>query len=282
MNLVNDHFIFIKEGLGFAKETALVSSSELSLTYHQIRSMEKLKVLIVEDELIIAEALRIMLEGMDFQVAGIFSSGVETLDKFRPGFADMIFMDIQLLGSINGVDTSIELRKISTVPIIFITQLRDEHIRKQAIHDTNAVYYIHKPFDELDISVAVDLALKSIKRDELLTRANDNSYLLQDCIFVKNGHGFKKVMIADILYLEADGSYCDLNLKDTRVTFSENLSFLERKLSFVKELVRVHRSFIINVNCIHRVHENRLWIGEKEIPIGKTYRSLLENMARFI
>lgn len=244
--------------------------------------MQKLKILIVEDELIIAESLKIMLEGMDYEVAGVFASGMETLENFKPGFADIIIMDIHLAGNTNGVDTSIEIRKISTAPIIFVTQVRDEHIRKKAINETNAVYYINKPFNKLDISTAIDLALKSIKRDELISKSNENSYLSKDCIFVKNGFGFKKVMIADILFLKAEGSYCDLKFKETTVTFSENLSFLEKKISFAKELVRVHRSYIVNINRIQRIQENRLWIAETEIPIGKNYRNTLHDVFRFI
>src|ERR1700722_711325 len=222
--------------------------------------MEKLKILIVEDELIIAESLKIMLERMDCEVTGIFTSGGEALENFRPGLADLIIMDIQLSGKLNGVDTAIEIRKMSTAPIIFITQVKDDQIRKKAIHETNAVYYIHKPFSSLDISTAIDLALKSIKRAELTAKANEKSYLLKDCIFVNNGFGFKKVMIADILFLKADGSYCELKTKNTTVPFSEILSCLEKKLDFAKELVRVHRSYVVNINYIQRIHENRLWV----------------------
>lgn len=244
--------------------------------------MEKLTILIVEDELIIAEQLKIMLENMGYEIAGIFRSGAEVLENFKPGMADIIMMDIQLADGTSGVETSIEIRKMSTAPIIFITQVRDERIRKRAINETNAVYYINKPFDKLDISTAIDLALKSIKRDELLSKSNENSYLLRDCIFVKNGIGFKKVLIADILFLKADGSYCDLKFRENTITFSENLSFLEKKLSFAKELIRVHRSFIVNINCVQRIHENRLWVADTEIPIGKTYKNSLENLVRFI
>lgn len=244
--------------------------------------MQNLKVLIVEDDLIIAESLKIMLESMGYEVVAMYTSGRETLENFSPGFADIILMDIQLKGKLDGVDTSIEIRKMSTAPVIFITQVTDERTRKKAINETNAVYYINKPFTKLDISTAIDLAIKSIKKEKLTAKSNENSYLLKDCIFVKNGFGFKKVMIADILFLRADGSYCDLVFKENTVAFSENLSMMEKKLSFAKELVRVHRSYIVNIHSIQRIHENRLWVTDIEIPIGKTYKSLLDTMVRFI
>lgn len=250
--------------------------------------MEKVKILVVEDELIIAESLKIMLEGMGYEVPAVFTSGTETLEVFKPGFADIIIMDIQLANNTNGIDTSIEIRKISTAPIIYITDNKDEYLRKKAIYETNTVQYLTKPFSRLDISIAIDLAIKAIKGHEMqLQKANKSSYLINECIFVKDGQGFKKIMISDILFLKADGSYCNLIYKnsskaDESILFSENLSFLEEKLAFAKELVRIHRSYIININSVKKIQENRLWIEDKEIPIGKTYRNEVRDRFRFV
>ncbi|MES2109591.1 MAG: response regulator transcription factor [Bacteroidota bacterium] len=251
--------------------------------------MEKLKVLIVEDDFIIAESLKVMLENMGYEIPAIFISGEATLENFKPGFADIIIMDIQLADNTNGIDTSIEIRKISTAPIIFITDNQDEYLRKKAIYETNTVQYLTKPFNELDISIAIDLAIKALKGHNLsISKANESSYLINDCIFVKDNQGFKKIMLEDIMFLQADGSYCyltyrntDINASET-VMYSENLSFLEEKFKFANELVRVHRSFIININSIKKIKENRLWIDDKEIPIGKTYRNEIKDRFRFI
>jgi len=259
--------------------------------------MEKVRILIVEDELIIAESLKIMLESMGYEVPAIFTSGKETLEFFKPGFADVIIMDIHLADDTNGIDTSIEIRKISTAPIIYITDSKDEYLRKKAIYETNTVQFLTKPFTRLDISIAIDLAIKAIKGHNLiLEKANTSSYLINECIFVKDVQGFKKILICDIIFLKAEGSYCSLfyrvNIKNAEkknepkkedsMMFSENLSFMEEKLSFAKELVRIHRSYIININGVRKIHESRLWIEENEIPIGKTYKNEIRDRFRFI
>lgn len=251
--------------------------------------MENLKILIVEDERLIAESLRAILTGMGYQVPAIFRSGQETLDKFHAGFADIIIMDINLQGKINGVDTSIELRKISTVPIIYLTDNQDEYLRKKAIYETNTVQYLTKPFTRLDISVAIDLAIKALKKHDLkVKQATTASYILDGCIFVKDGAAYKKILISDILYVKADRAYCELVYKEkagqekTSFVFSESLSFLEEKLAFARELVRVHRSYLINLQRVHKTQDNRLWIGQEEIPIGKTFRPQVQAMFRFI
>jgi DNA-binding LytR/AlgR family response regulator len=246
--------------------------------------MPKVKILIVEDELLIAEGLKIMLISMGYEVVAVFASGTETLNGFRPGFADIVFMDIHLAGNTSGIDTAKELRKISAIPVIYLTKSQDEYLRKKAIHETNAVHYITKPFSKADICTAIDFALKQLKIYEFAgLKSNEDAYLLKDSIFLKNGFGFKKIMIADIMLLEADGSYCKFTFKDNKnQIFSENLSYFGEKLAFITELVRIHRSFMVNINFIERVHENRVWIGGRELPIGRTYRNEFIEKFRFI
>ena len=245
--------------------------------------MQKVRIIIVEDELIVAETLRAMLEGLGYEVTGIFTSGTETLKAFEPGMADMVFMDIRLADKTNGIDTARELKKISDIPVIFLTNNSNETLRKKAIYETNAVHYLPKPFNRTELSTAIDFAIKLIKYNEAKApKPAEPDYLLKDSIFLKNGLGFKKIMIADIMLLKADGSYCEFVFKDKSHVFSENLSHFEEKLSFAKEFVRIHRSYIININFVERIHENRVWVNGEEIPIGKGYKSDLTEKIRFI
>ncbi|ASU36225.1 LytR/AlgR family response regulator transcription factor [Mucilaginibacter xinganensis] len=243
----------------------------------------KVKILVVEDEILIAESLRMMLENLGHEVPAIFTSGTEAIRNFRPGLADIIIMDIELANNTNGIDTAIELKKMGDPPIIFITNNTDERIRKKAIYQTSALHYVPKPFTKLDISIAIDLTLKLAGDRETASRkAHEFSHLMNDSIFIKDEGSFKKIMTGDIRFLKADGSYCFLYLKKDHIMFCENLSFLEGKLSFAKNLVRVHRSYIVNINYITKIQDNRLWIEEEEIPIGATYKKDLSDLLRFI
>jgi len=246
--------------------------------------MQKVKVLIVEDELLISEGLRVMLEGLGYEVAGIFTSGAETLKKFESGLADILFMDIHLADKTNGIEIAKEIHKISDIPVIYLTSNQDEYLRKKAIHETNAVHYLTKPFSKHDIIIAIDFALKSLKAYDFGgTQPKEDAYLFSDSIFLKNGLGHKKIMISDILFLEADGSYCKFTFKDNKTqVFSENLSYFGEKLGFAKELVRIHRSHIVNSNYIDRIHENRVWVTGIEMPIGRSYRNELIEKFRFV
>lgn len=245
--------------------------------------LNKVKIIIVEDELLIAESLRMMLEGLGYEVPAIFNSGAEIVKHFKPGFADIVIMDIELANHTNGIDTAIELKKIGDPPIIFITNNTDERIRKKAIYETGALQYVPKPFTRLDISIAIDLTLKLSGNKEIAANKNDElSYLLNDSIFVRDGSSFKKIMINDIRFLKADGSYSILHYNKSNMVFCENLSFLESKLSFAKNLLRVHRSYLVNINYVTKIQDNRLWIDNEEIPIGATYKKELGDLIRFI
>ena len=125
--------------------------------------MVKLKILIVEDELVIAEGLKITLEGLGYEVPAIFTSGTETLKNYTPGMADIVFMDIHLADKTSGIDTAMELKKISDIPVIYLTNNRDEYLRKKAIYETNAVNYLNKPYSKADICIAIDFALKNFE-----------------------------------------------------------------------------------------------------------------------
>lgn len=246
--------------------------------------MEEVKILIVEDEFLIAESLKMMLERLNYIVPAVFHSGTDLLREFKEGIADMILMDINLADDTNGIDTSRTLAQYSSIPIIYITQNREEKIRKQAIYETNAIYYLNKPFNLVDVCNAIDLTLKFLNRGVMVQRdvAAGPSYLLDDAIFIKEDFSYKKIRLADILYLKAEGSYCQIQCREKSYLFSENLSYFEERLDFAKDLIRIHRSYIINVKYLERIKESSVCLDIHEIPIGKTYKRQLLEKFRFI
>lgn len=243
---------------------------------------QKVRIIIAEDETLIAEGLRVLLESQGFEVVAIFETGTDLLAQFFHGMADVLFMDIFLAKNTNGIETAAEIKKSSDIPIIYITKSEDDYLKKKAINDTNAVHYITKPFNRREISIALEFALRALRaansgQETPVTSPNT------DIVFLKNGLGYKKISIADIAFLQADRSYCNFVFKDGKTQlFTENLSYFEQKLGAFKDLLRIHRSYIVNLNAIDRVHENRLWINGVEIPIGRSYRTQLFSRFKFV
>jgi CheY-like chemotaxis protein len=135
----------------------------------------KTQILIVEDELIVAENLRLALAGMGYEVpepAGDSSTAIERAASLCP---DLILMDIVLEGSgLDGIETAERIAKIMDVPVIFVTAHSDKKTLSR-VKATGPYAYILKPFNERELAFAIELALERYgldceikKRDSLL------------------------------------------------------------------------------------------------------------------
>lgn len=114
-----------------------------------------MRILIVEDEIIIAEDLRLTLENFEHEVIAIVSSGEEAVlyaDKLIP---DIIFMDINLDGEINGIDAAIKIREKHTIPIIFCSAYIDRVTQRETSQVKPGIF-ISKPVEESKIQIALN------------------------------------------------------------------------------------------------------------------------------
>ena len=120
--------------------------------------MSPVSILIVEDEVIVAENLSRKLQNLGYTVAGIAVTGNEAIDMasaFRP---QLVLMDIKLQGKLDGIETVAEIKKHHDIPVIYLTAHSDRNTLARAkISKPNG--YILKPFDERDLAAQIELAL---------------------------------------------------------------------------------------------------------------------------
>jgi diguanylate cyclase (GGDEF)-like protein/PAS domain S-box-containing protein len=136
----------------------------------------KPKILIVEDEIIVALDLKQRLENAGYAVVGQASSGQEALELVRKGLPDLILMDIKIKGPWDGIETSERIRTFFDVPIIFLTAFADDATLKRA-KVTGPSGYILKPFQERELFIALDMALYKHKMEKNL-RESEERYML--------------------------------------------------------------------------------------------------------
>jgi len=115
-------------------------------------------VLIVEDELVNAAVIEHQLRKLGYSVAGTASSGEEALELVERSKPDVVLMDIQLDGEMDGVETAITIQKKLTVPVVYLTATSDEQTIERA-RATGAYGYLHKPFQDRDVHSTLQLAL---------------------------------------------------------------------------------------------------------------------------
>jgi len=106
--------------------------------------MSKGKVLVVEDERIISLEIRLILQKLGYEVVGSLQSGDQVLEKVKTLNPDLILMDIMLEGDTDGIQTIEEVRKVSDVPVIYMTAYSDHNTRERA-NATNPTNFLVKP-----------------------------------------------------------------------------------------------------------------------------------------
>ncbi len=121
--------------------------------------MEKIKILIVEDELLIAENLAMKLRKFGYIIAGIVSSGKAALKYINSDKPDLILMDIAIKGNMDGIETAAKIGEQEEIPIIYLTAYADDETLERATK-TNCYGYILKPFKDRELHATIKVALK--------------------------------------------------------------------------------------------------------------------------
>ncbi|MDD2439453.1 MAG: response regulator [Methanosarcinaceae archaeon] len=120
--------------------------------------MESGRILVVEDEHIVAMGIKKMLKSLGYKVTGIASSGEEAISKAESTFPDLVLMDIMLKGNIDGIEAAEAIKNIADIPIIYLTAYSDGKVLERA-KKTGPYGYIVKPFDENDLHSSIEMAL---------------------------------------------------------------------------------------------------------------------------
>ena len=121
--------------------------------------MTRASILVVEDEVIVAENLRVTLSGMGYMVPDTACSSSEALESVEKNLPDLILMDIVLEGSeFDGVETARRIRKNHDIPVVFVTAYADDETLER-VKVTEPFAYILKPFNERELYSAIELAL---------------------------------------------------------------------------------------------------------------------------
>ncbi|WP_064197839.1 MULTISPECIES: LytTR family DNA-binding domain-containing protein [Emticicia] len=230
----------------------------------------QLKILIVEDEMLIAANIANQLETFGYEVIGIIPRGEEAIKVVQNDKPDLVLMDINLKGEIDGIETAKRIQQEGQIPIIYLTaNSDDEHFNRAKA--TNPYAFLSKPFKRLDLQRALELASVRILQENNEPKTEQNGLKLEDRIFVKQNDLMCKILIADILYLEADRNYCQVFTKDKNYLLVNTLKNMEEKLP-TQSFQRVHRSYIVNLKEINEFNHNNITVGNKILPLSKELR----------
>lgn len=247
---------------------------------------EPVKVLIVEDETLIAARISVELDELGYEVSGMVTRAEQALLHCQQMPPDVILLDIKLKGKMDGVELAHELNERGNIPIIFLTANADEATFNRA-KEALPQAFISKPYKKLDLERALALVASRLnaereEKEEVKEKEEEISYILSDRIFVRYRDKMVKVVIEDILFVKADGNYCLITTKEKEYILSVPLKTLEESLP-TTHFMRTHRSYVVNLTKIEALTDNQEYLtlgGDKHVPVSRRFKPEVFNRLR--
>ncbi|WP_163326251.1 LytR/AlgR family response regulator transcription factor [Draconibacterium mangrovi] len=223
----------------------------------------KVQCLIVDDEPLAINLLKMHLSKFGaIEIAGAVEDAVEAIDFLNTHNIDLMFLDIHM-PEMKGTEL---LRSLKNPPaVIFTTAYRQYALEG---YDLNAIDYLLKPISFSRLAQAVEKYFAFHKQQNSTSpnpEINENFLYLQERSFIH------KIPVAEIVYAESMGDNLTFYLKDREITSRCTVSSVEKFLS-ENGFIRIHRSYIVSLKLITSIGPVSVFIGKKELPIGRTYR----------
>lgn len=224
----------------------------------------RVKCLIIDDEPLAIDVIRNYLTQIpQMELVGTFENPIDAIEFMQKQPVDLIFLDIEM-PLMTGIDF---VKSMHHAPkVIFITAYRNYAIES---YELDVVDYLLKPISFTRFFKAVN-KFKSLSQQSSPTPLPEEKAVQNDHLYVNTNKKFVKIHFKDILYIESLKDYVQIHLSSDHIITKDSISAFEQKLP--NSFIRVHRSFIVNVDQISAFTKTDIEIGEKEIPIGMSYK----------
>lgn len=231
-----------------------------------------LKCLILEDEPLAMKQIQSYVNQTHFlSLVSSLPTAVEALDVLEELDIDLIFADINM-PELSGVDF---VKSLVNPPLIIFTTAYSEYAIEG--FKVDAVDYLLKPIGYPDFLKAANKA-----REKYLQRGKDlnSDQYIDEYLFIRSDHQLVRIKPSDIKYIEGMREYIRIHLFDkTSIMTLLPIKTIENRL-LRKQFMRVHRSYIINIEDICSIKKQRILLnGNVEIPLGSQYK---EEFERFV
>ncbi len=222
--------------------------------------MKPHRILIVEDEVLIADTLKRYLEKQGHTIVGMainFEEAQNYLEKHQP---DLALLDIRLNGEKTGIDVAHYIRsKMSNTKFIYLSSQLDKNSLDHA-KETFPKGYLSKPIQKETLFTTIEIAMHNhygLNKDE-------------ESILLNDGHKNFRVSMNKILFLEAEHVYVKVHTSQKRepIIIRSSLSEMLKKLP-QKEFIQTHRSFIVNTEHIDYWDKNFIYVAKKAIMVSR-------------
>ncbi len=245
----------------------------------------KYKILIVEDEILVATDIEESLENLGYAVQKIVVTGEQAIAEVERSLPDLVLMDINLKDEMTGIEAARVISQKHDVPIIYLTANADiATVNKAKV--ALPYGYIIKPFTDKDLQTNIEIAIFKFGNDLKLKFESEQFNTFFDLkdheknqIIVHANQGLEKINIDDVYFIERDNEQTIIHLVDEEV--ATNKLFAELiELFPKKKFIQVSEQFVINSSKVFAVKYPEVIISDKMsvISVEEKYKELLKDI----
>ncbi|SDR89753.1 LytTR family DNA-binding domain-containing protein [Gramella sp. MAR_2010_147] len=221
------------------------------------------KIIIVENDIPMAAKLSLQLNKLGYHISGIFSRATDALNYIEQEVPDVILLENQLKGQLNGIESnSNPIDQFS--PVVYFNKNKTETLQ----NFLSGKLKNRKEILKKEIAQSLEhFRTKNRKKN----RKKLTQSILKDRIFVRHHDRMVKISLEDIHYIEADRNYCKVYAKNKKFLLVSTLKEVNDKLRN-KHFLRIHRSYIVNISHIDEIGGNHVVISSHSLPLSKNMR----------
>ena len=236
----------------------------------------KIAILIVEDEVLIAQDLKEILEEVGYDEiykARNYQQAIELINNHN---LDLILLDINLNDSKSGIDLAEYINKHFQIPFIYITSYSDAGTIAN-VKQTRPSGFLLKPYSKDLLLASIEIALfnYSIQQnaaekpiENVALAEEETDLVINNHLLIKDNYHFIKIALSDILWFESDNNYVEIKTLQRKFVIRCSLKRLLDQLP-ITDFVRCHKQFIINIFQVESFKTNEVKIQGVTIPISR-------------
>ncbi|WP_281990357.1 LytR/AlgR family response regulator transcription factor [Aquimarina aggregata] len=245
--------------------------------------MDNINVLIVEDNPNESEPLVALLKTHGYTIAGVATNLKDALNIFyNSNTIDIVILDVFLNQVPDGIAFAETINAVpnASKPFVFLTSATDRTIFERA-KLTQPFSYLLKPFNELELLYAIEMALERFYAQKNAFLSEDQNTVISDAyLYIKKGKGLKKVFLEDIIYIEVEEKYCNIITKKEKfvilISLTKILNLLDANM-----FSRTHRNFVVNMQKIEEIipADNLIILSDNhQVTLSETYKGIIKKV----
>lgn len=217
------------------------------------------RIIVVEDEFLIAEGILADLDALGYQAirphCSDYEQALSMIEKEQP---DLVLLDIRLNGEKTGVDVAEQIQTRFRIPYLFLTANFNPNLFQTA-SPIKPAGVLTKPFHRNNLFATIEFAfMQAIPQTE-------------EKIVLPGAQKKESIAQKDILFAKAEQNYCRIYLENREILCRISLRELLESLS-AKWFQQTHRSYLINLRHVHGFKAGSVFVGSEKVPIGRAYK----------